>query len=280
MTHLFSCDFVRPSYATLTSGIYDEEGLKLTGQVLAVNPDIYTFWNYRKLALQHLLSVKKAPDETTNENSDSMLSKELELTEICLENNPKSYGAWHHRGWVLTQMKNADFKKEIKQCEQALVLDERNFHCWDHWRIVCKLANVSIEDQIKFSDKKVKENFSNYSAWHYRSTLLPNLFSDPDGVLPVSNEKFLSELEMVHNANFTDPDDQSTWFYRNWLFKRIDQVDSTSSVPLTDNMRKNLEFDLNQMLELSQLEKDKKWPLLIAVTCMKMLDFEVNILIF
>lgn len=360
-------------------GVFDEEGLVLTGQLLSKNPDIYTFWNYRKKAL---LKIKSNQDGSTEDKYESQLLRELELTESCLEKNSKSYGVWHHRGWSLMQMKNPNYQREIKQCELALSLDERNFHVWDHWRIVCKLANLSVDDQIKFSDKKVKENFSNYSAWHYRSKLLPNSYPDPDGFLPIDNKKFLSELEMIHNAIFTDPDDQSSWFYRNWLFKRIEKDEKTFVVErlyfdktfkkvfvmfdksvvlnpesvqisigneflanlkwaavdgsncdrfwvaeidkierfcgsasvkvafnscttvelsnvknsddvyefcrienseikpgfclqLTETERKDLECDLVQTLQLSQLESDKKWPLLASVISMKMLNFKV-----
>lgn len=30
------------------NGQLDEEGLKISGEILAVNPDFYTLWNFRK----------------------------------------------------------------------------------------------------------------------------------------------------------------------------------------------------------------------------------------
>lgn len=63
---------------------------------------------------------------------DSVLNKELELSQHCLQSNPKSYGAWHHRGWCLTRMAKPNWRREIDLCDQYLTLDERNFHCWDH----------------------------------------------------------------------------------------------------------------------------------------------------
>ena len=34
-------------------------------------------------------------------------------------------------------------------------------------------ANVSIQDEVDYSYEKIKEKIENYSAWHYRSKLLP-----------------------------------------------------------------------------------------------------------
>lgn len=52
------------------------------------------------------------------------------------------------------------------------MFDCRNFHCWDHRRSVAKLAKLTDSDELAFSDKLVGINPSNYSAWHYRGTLL------------------------------------------------------------------------------------------------------------
>lgn len=37
----------------------------------------------------------------------------------------------------------------------ALSMDERNFHCWDHRRLVCRLAGIAPEEELKFTTDKV-----------------------------------------------------------------------------------------------------------------------------
>lgn len=190
---------------------YDDEALAITREVLLNNPDIVTLWNYRREIF--LLRLK----ELTEEELGKILQLELSLIELCLRNQPKSYGTWHHRIWMLDNFPTSDWNKELALCTKYLALDDRNFHCWSYRRLAVERAQIPAIDEYNFTTSKIESNFSNYSAWHYRSKLLPKLFMDPEGKFPIAEEKHQSELELVQNAAFTDPDDQSAWFYLRWL---------------------------------------------------------------
>ena len=52
-------------------------------------------------------------------------------------------------------------------------------HCWGYRRYVAQKSGVSNESEYAFSTKKIESNFSNYSAWHQRSKLIPLLKPTP-----------------------------------------------------------------------------------------------------
>uniref|UniRef100_A0A8C6P4I9 Geranylgeranyl transferase type-2 subunit alpha n=1 Tax=Nothobranchius furzeri TaxID=105023 RepID=A0A8C6P4I9_NOTFU len=203
-------------FAKRKEEIFDDEALQLTQQLLSSNPDFATLWNYRREILLHLETVK-------DENEvQKIYEAELSFLESCLKVNPKSYGSWHHRGWVSARLPRPDWARELGLCDRCLSLDDRNFHCWDYRRMVVKVSGVSVEQELGFTDRLICSNFSNYSSWHYRSTLLPLLHPEcPEQASPhLCEEQLLKEYELVQNAVFTDPNDQSAWFYYRWLLGR------------------------------------------------------------
>ncbi|MFT7809354.1 geranylgeranyl transferase type-2 subunit alpha [Arapaima gigas] len=229
-------------------GLLDEEALQLTQQLLSANPDFATLWNYRREILLYLETIR------SEDEIQRLYEEELSFLEICLKVNPKSYGTWHHRGWVSTRLPRPDWARELSLCERCLSLDDRNFHCWDYRRMVVKLSGVPVEQELQFTDRLIGSNFSNYSSWHYRSTLLPLLHpGSPEAASPrrepptsstcsspsaspqthshrVCEEQLLKEYELVQNAFFTDPNDQSAWFYYRWLLGRAEREEMISCV--------------------------------------------------
>uniref|UniRef100_A0AAX7VPC9 Geranylgeranyl transferase type-2 subunit alpha n=1 Tax=Astatotilapia calliptera TaxID=8154 RepID=A0AAX7VPC9_ASTCA len=231
-------------FSKRNEGIWDDEALQLTQQLLSSNPDFATLWNYRREILMHLETVKDK-DEV-----QKIYEAELSFTESCLKVNPKSYGSWHHRGWVSARLPRPDWARELTLCDRCLSLDDRNFHCWDYRRMVVKMSGVPVDQELAFTDRLIGSNFSNYSSWHYRSTLLPLLHPEsPEPPSPcreppqsspppspqthshrVCEEQLLKEYELVQNAFFTDPNDQSAWFYYRWLLGRAEREEMISCV--------------------------------------------------
>ncbi|KAK4276904.1 hypothetical protein QN277_015000 [Acacia crassicarpa] len=196
--------------------IYTEEALEISARLLEINPESYTAWNYRKLAVEHRVCQSDSNPDTIK----SIFDEELKVVESALRQNFKSYGAWHHRKWVLSKGYSS-IDNELHLLDRFQKADPRNFHAWNYRRFVCALMTRSDEDELNYTKQMIGTNFSNYSAWHNRSVLLSNLMKrEVEGYFP--KEKVLEEeYNLVQDALFTDPDDQSGWFYHLWL---IDQT--------------------------------------------------------
>lgn len=57
------------------------------------------------------------------------MKAELGFLESCLRVNPKSYGTWHHRCWLLGRLPEANWARELELCARFLEVDERNCTC-------------------------------------------------------------------------------------------------------------------------------------------------------
>lgn len=93
-------------------------------------------------------------------------------------------------------------------------------HGWHYRRFVIqKLENSTSSslttEEFNYTTKKINENFSNYSAWHNRTKLLPVYLESAEH--PERRITLSSELEYAIQAIYTDPDDQSAWLYHQWL---------------------------------------------------------------
>ncbi|PIM98297.1 Protein geranylgeranyltransferase type II, alpha subunit [Handroanthus impetiginosus] len=175
--------------------IYTKEAIELSAKLLESNPEHYTF---------------------DSETIQSILDEELRVVENALKKNFKSYGAWHHRKWVLSKG-HSSTDKELKLLGKFQKLDSRNFHAWNYRRFITALKKIPDEEELQYTTNMIYDNFSNYSAWHNRSVLLSKLLDKQEKGYQDKENVLGEEYEFVRNALFTDPDDQSGWFYHLWL---------------------------------------------------------------
>ena len=188
--------------------------------------------------------------------------------------------------------------REREMLETLLNADDRNFHAWNYRRFLIdtisryhfsddyrrnKEEEVGVikkrtrEEETKYAREKISKNFSNYSAWHHRSVNFEQFDEgrdDEEGTEnPSSSSSKLSlqfqavlnaEFELVSQAFFTEPEDQSAWMYHRWLLSQLDEYSSSSSSSKKAYKIQTLQRELHRIRDVSEMEPTCKWPALVC----------------
>jgi len=78
-----------------------------------------------------------------------------------------------------------------------------------------------LQKEFDMTTEMIEKNFSNFSAWHYRSKLLIKIHESSGSLYQVPIPVIESELEKIKHALFTEPNDQSSWNYHRWLMSLL-----------------------------------------------------------
>lgn len=74
-------------------------------------------------------------------------------------------------------------------------------HCWDYRRFVVRSGGVALEQELRYSLRLIERNLSNYSAWHYRSKLLPALHpAQPQAQHPITAQVLMQVLTFLERS--------------------------------------------------------------------------------
>ena len=260
------------------------------------NPEYYTIWNYRRLILQDVIARELTSDaadgstvDTTDEQAAQkagltlrqqeislLLKEDLQFLIPLLKQFPKCYWIWNHRSWLLstanshlpTHITLQLWQGELGLVSKMLALDSRNFHGWGYRRQVVeeieRLSSQSMaEQEFEYTTKMIRTNLSNFSAWHYRSQLIPRLLAERMSGSEDRKKMIDDELELITRALYTDPYDQSLWFYHQYLMSTLDPSNRQSVTildPCTNGNRLDyLEQELDNVKEMLDGAEDCKY---------------------
>lgn len=303
--------------------------LKLLGKALEVNPDPMNLWNHRREVIlqeihqEGMSSSHGVEDESLSSSPPSTITsivqRERILTQRALEGNPKAYGSWFHRKWILQTFRPSYniLQEELALTKKFLSVDERNFHCWNYRRFVVACLGGSwegewtirtpqpapstftlmgtqivnhrqsqdtiamtpkvvipielIQSELEFTTEKISQNFSNFSAFHYRSQLLKLCACEDND----DKEAILeNEFGLIEDAVCTEPDDQTCWWYHAILLDKIMLLgDSTS---LLTALRPRLREQADLFREILDDSPDSKWVILGLFRVLQILGTKRN----
>lgn len=154
-----------------------------------------------------------------------------------------------------------DWSVELGLCAQLLDLDQRNFHCWSYRRFIAEHnPSSTLEAEMQFTRTKIDQNFSNYSAWHQRSLLLSKMHQGAELTTVLGRE-----FELIQQAYYTEPEDQSAWVYHRWLVCKTLETESNAVICAT------LRGELKNCNELLEVEPNSKWAMLTSVFLLRQL---------
>ncbi|KAH0544860.1 hypothetical protein FGG08_001089 [Glutinoglossum americanum] len=194
--------------------------------LLTLNPEYSTIWNYRRLILTHLL-------HSPNSKPQPLLQTDLKFLLPLHLTHPKAYTLYTHRHWLLQQSllllpassSLPIFISELALCSTLLSRDPRNFHGWGYRRLVSEelvgmmreKGGEVVEAEFDYANRMVEANLSNFSAWHARAAWGIRVLDVRRADASERLRFFENELSLITRALYTDPYDQSLWFYHTYL---------------------------------------------------------------
>ncbi|KAF1944278.1 hypothetical protein EJ02DRAFT_510407 [Clathrospora elynae] len=261
---------------------YTIEVLGLVTKLLHENPEYYTIWNHRRRVLISLVS-----EEAPTQPPDDLLQGDLQLTFALLRKFPKCYWIWNHRNWLLREgetLMGADaacklWSGELQLINKMLHADSRNFHAWGYRRFVVsqierltpavsdstmKSREKSLtESEFEYTTKMIKTNLSNFSAWHNRSQLIPQILGERNADGKARRVFLDAELSLICEAINTDPFDQSIWFYHQYLLSILSPTCPPHQLVVQDltgsERQRYYEHEMAYIREILEDEEDCKW---------------------
>ncbi|KAB8265937.1 hypothetical protein BDV32DRAFT_36825 [Aspergillus pseudonomiae] len=202
--------------AVMAANELSDRALKLTDDVIAMNPAHYTVWIYR---VKNLFALKKD------------LNEEFEwLNQMSLK-YLKNYQIWHHRQVLMSSRENFPTlpPKELDFLMEMFKQDAKNYHVWTyrHW-LVRHFRLWDEPREIQDVDLLLSQDVRNNSAWNHRFMLRFGPRSDePDGGMPnstapppekgrlavVDEDLVDAELEYTKAKVIKAPENRSPWGY-------------------------------------------------------------------
>ncbi|KAH8584308.1 farnesyltransferase [Cryptosporidium sp. chipmunk genotype I] len=214
------CKFLfRPDHYALFSKLktfldnecFDLENLKISTQVIDLNPQHYTAWYFRRKIISE--------NYFENENKKELLKEELRFVRDICERAPKCYQSWWHMR-IIREWLGFDIE-ELKFISKQLEADAKNMYVWNHrtWfiRKYNSIENDLLIKELDFIAKMISEDCRNNSAWCYRHFIFTNLKK----MNALTESDLFEEVDYIVNWLMFAPHNDSIWNYIISFFSKI-----------------------------------------------------------
>jgi protein farnesyltransferase/geranylgeranyltransferase type-1 subunit alpha len=137
--------------------------------------------------------------------------EELKWVDSITVDNQKNYQIWHHRKVLIEKLNDPSHEKPLLD----LIFDDepKNFHAWCHRIWVVRRFNL-YEGEYEFIEKKLQEDIRNNSVWNYRYFLINHMNNNN-----LSEEIINSEINYALNKIVEVPNNESPYSYIRGLLK-------------------------------------------------------------
>ena len=195
----------------------------MTTACLKRNPKAYGAWFHRKWCIRYFVQMTRnckndGDDHDVYKKVNEVLQEELELCSYFLTLDERNFHCWNYRRFVISCLLvlihqengrnedrvdmdvNGSWDLDCKSIMGPQIVDVESKEDLDH--SVMKLDDTKIQELVNmewsFTCEKIESNFSNYSAFHYRSKLVPLVKVLKEDVSPLVFAK--GELEIIHQV--------------------------------------------------------------------------------
>ena len=250
--------FVTPQQPTPTD-VATADAQDLLGQdlqfllpLLMKFPKCYWIWNHRYWVLKQI-SVR-----LPLANARNYWNGELVLVGKMLGRDSRNFHGWDYRRFVIQELRRfQELAQESKEeAETPAIADTATSRGTQEGAA----SEIITESEFAYTTKMIKSNLSNFSAWHNRSKLIPQLLDERQASDTDRRKLFDEELAFIQSAVFTDPYDQSLWYYHHFLMSEVSRTDGQAFVKFTDDERSDrLRGEIEAIRDLLEDTDDCKW---------------------
>lgn len=238
---------------------------ELTRAALERNPKAYGAWMHRKWTVGQVRPCA------------AVLEQERALTTLFLKADERNFHCWNYRRFIVgcllgvngggendnwtgewTGVAATGMGKQVVYGGTELLAEDPVATVSSSPSSSSSSSSLTIlQSELDFTTQKIQENFSNFSAFFYRSQLLVPLSlltattTNDEASASSAVINWEEELQLIENAVCTEPDDQTAWWYQALLF-------SMDQFPVVD-LKARLLQQADLLRELLQDSPNSKW---------------------